>query len=161
MRIDPCLIDQPLEHIDLSIFDRGYSYADDEGIWYEVYVTNKIKSWFPNSNVLYSDEGNGLLSKFADVLICHFEEDNQITFFVPSDEKIFGLMGLTKLLNDYKNHINQCSRCHINLTKFEIELNTSLPINKPICIRCEREMQREIIKKLSESTAEDLNFYDT
>ena len=37
MRIDPCLIDLPLEHIDPSIFERGYSYADDEGIWYEVF----------------------------------------------------------------------------------------------------------------------------
>ena len=100
MRIDPCLIDLPLEHIDPSIFERGYSYADDEGIWYEVYVTNQIKSCFPNSDVLYNDEGNGLLSKFSDVLIYHFEEDNQITFFVPSDEKIFDLMGLTKLLNN-------------------------------------------------------------
>ena len=49
----------------------------------------------------------------------------------------------------------------MNLTKFEIELNTSLPINKSICIRCERDTQKEIIKKLSESTAEDLDIYDT
>ena len=53
-----------------------------------------------------------------------------------------------------------CSECSTQLSKFEIELNTQFPIGKLYCEFCQSKKERETIKKLSKSIADDLDFYD-
>ena len=53
-----------------------------------------------------------------------------------------------------------CSECNTALNDFEIELNTLYPIGKLYCEFCQNKKEREIIKKLANSVAEDLDFYD-
>ena len=53
-----------------------------------------------------------------------------------------------------------CSECSVQLSKFEIELNVKYPIGKLYCEFCQSKKEREIIKKLSKSFNEDLDFYD-
>ena len=53
-----------------------------------------------------------------------------------------------------------CSNCSNQLTKFEIELNTLYPVGKLFCEICQKKHEREIIKKLSQSIADDLDIYD-
>ena len=53
-----------------------------------------------------------------------------------------------------------CSECNTALNDFEIELNTLYPIGKLYCEFCQNKKEREIIKKLAKSVAEDLDFYD-
>ena len=53
-----------------------------------------------------------------------------------------------------------CSECSIELSKFEIQLNEQFPIGKLYCSFCQSKKEREIIKKLIESEAETLDFYD-
>ena len=53
-----------------------------------------------------------------------------------------------------------CSECSIQLSKFEIKLNTQYPIGKLYCEFCQSKKEREIIKDLAKSVAEELDFYD-
>ena len=53
-----------------------------------------------------------------------------------------------------------CSECSTQLSKFEIELNKQFPIGKLYCEFCQNKKERKIIKKLSKSVADDLDFYD-
>ena len=53
-----------------------------------------------------------------------------------------------------------CSECNTALNDFEIELNTLYPIGKLYCEFCQSKKEREIIKKLCKSVADDLDFYD-
>ena len=43
-----------------------------------------------------------------------------------------------------------CSECSVQLSKFEIELNTLYPIGKLYCEFCQNKKEREIIKKIVE-----------
>ena len=43
-----------------------------------------------------------------------------------------------------------CSECSVQLSKFEIELNTKYPIGKLYCEFCQNKKEREIIKKIVE-----------
>ena len=53
-----------------------------------------------------------------------------------------------------------CSECSTQLSKFEMQLNEQFPIGKLYCQFCQSKKEREIIKKLSKSVAEALDFYD-
>ena len=53
-----------------------------------------------------------------------------------------------------------CSECSTQLSKFEIELNTLYPVGKLFCEICQKKHEREIIKKLSKSIADDLDIYN-
>ena len=53
-----------------------------------------------------------------------------------------------------------CSECSIQLSKFEIQLNREFPIGKLYCEFCQSKHEREIIKKLAEDFAKELDFYD-
>ena len=52
-----------------------------------------------------------------------------------------------------------CSECNIQLNKFEIELNELYPGGKLYCEFCQNKHEREIIKKMSEDFANELDFY--
>ena len=53
-----------------------------------------------------------------------------------------------------------CSECSVQLSKFEIELNTKFPIGKLYCEFCQSKKERKIIKKLAEDVSNDLYFYN-
>ena len=53
-----------------------------------------------------------------------------------------------------------CSECSIQLSKFEIELNELYLVGKLYCEFCQSKHEREIIKKLAEYFAKELDFYD-
>jgi len=53
-----------------------------------------------------------------------------------------------------------CSECSVQLSKFEIELNTQYPIGKLYCEFCQSKKERKIIKKLAEDVSNDLYFYN-
>ena len=53
-----------------------------------------------------------------------------------------------------------CSECSTQLSKFEIELNELYPVGKLYCEFCQNKHEREIIKDLAKSVAEELDFYD-
>ena len=53
-----------------------------------------------------------------------------------------------------------CSKCSNQLTEFEIELNTLYPVGRLYCEFCQNKHEKEIIKKLSKSIADDLDIYD-
>ena len=52
-----------------------------------------------------------------------------------------------------------CSECSTQLSNWEVELNNKYPIGKLYCEFCQNKKEREIIKKLAKSVAEDLDFY--
>jgi hypothetical protein len=43
-----------------------------------------------------------------------------------------------------------CAECSVQLSKWEIELNTKFPIGKLYCEFCQSKKEREIIKKIVE-----------
>ena len=53
-----------------------------------------------------------------------------------------------------------CSECSMQLSKFEIELNELYPVGKLYCEFCQSKHEREIIKKLAEDFANELDFYN-
>ena len=53
-----------------------------------------------------------------------------------------------------------CSECSVQLSKFEIELNTLYPIGKLYCEFCQSKKERKIIKKLAEDVSNDIYFYN-
>ena len=53
-----------------------------------------------------------------------------------------------------------CSECSIQLSKFEIDLNEQFPMGKLHCSFCQSKKEREIIKKMAEDFANELDFYD-
>lgn len=52
-----------------------------------------------------------------------------------------------------------CSECNIQLSKFELGLNTLYPIGKLYCENCKITHEKKILKKLTESLT-DLSIYD-
>ena len=52
-----------------------------------------------------------------------------------------------------------CSECSVQLSKWEVELNSLLPIGKLYCEFCQTKKEREIIKQLADSEADMHNDY--
>ena len=72
----------------------GYNH----GVWYEMYVNDLIKSENANIDEDIENEDLGLknsLEGFHALLLDHYEEHSQITFFVPNDEKEFTFNEMT------------------------------------------------------------------
>jgi len=88
-------LERPLKNIDPFVWDRGYYAEQEEGVWYEVYVKDHIKQQIPLINL--DDPGWSQLSNFKLLLLDHYFEDQQITFFVPKGEGEATLAGLTLL----------------------------------------------------------------
>ena len=82
--INPDLISEPLENLNSTVWDRGYVKETDDGIWYEVYVTDNIKQNVPKIDL--NNQKLKIIKTFHDLLIDHYENDNQITFFAPINE---------------------------------------------------------------------------
>ena len=94
-------ISNPLSFLDKdeSVWDRGYYCKTEGGCWYELYVTDYVKKLFPS---LYEEKANkNVLASpfigFKGLLLDHYEESNQITFFDSEDEKNWGYDHLTEI----------------------------------------------------------------
>tara|TARA_S200000501_G_C20284078_1_gene508554 strand:- start:166 stop:489 length:324 start_codon:yes stop_codon:yes gene_type:complete len=85
-------IETPIENLETSIWDRGYYCDTDEGVWYELYFNDEQKKHYPteldlqqtlDENFKYGKNTVG----FKGLLLFHFEDENQITFFVSHSEE--------------------------------------------------------------------------
>ena len=85
--INPDGISKSIENLSTDVWDRGYYLETNEGIWYEVYVNDQIKKG--------CDE---IFDYFHDIMLDHYEDNNQITFFVPNNETQYTLDKLTDIL---------------------------------------------------------------
>ena len=95
--INPDGISNPLENLTEHVWDRGYYLETDDGYWYEVYVNDEIKKYYPTID-LKDEEQKETFGNFHDMMLDHYESDNQITFFVPNDEDQYTLDELTDIL---------------------------------------------------------------
>ena len=83
--VNPDGISNKIE-LNSQVFDRGYSCHTDDGVWYEVYVNETIKNYYPKID-LSDEEDKEKFGTFHDLMLDHYESDNQITFFVPNEEE--------------------------------------------------------------------------
>jgi len=94
--INPDGISEEVLTLNNIVFDRGYCCETDEGTWWEVYVTDKIKKGYP---INLSDEDHKETFKgFHDLMVDHYESDGQITFFEPYEEEVYTINELTEIL---------------------------------------------------------------
>jgi hypothetical protein len=95
--VNPDGISETLENLTPDVWDRGYYLETDDGIWYEVYVNDQIKKYYPKID-LEDEEQKETFGKFHDIMLDHYKDDNQITFFVPNNETQYTLDELTDIL---------------------------------------------------------------
>ena len=85
-------IEAPIENLEISVWDRGYYCDTDKGVWYELYLNDEQKKYYPteldlqetlNENFKYGKNTKG----FKGLLLFHYEDENQITFFVSCNEE--------------------------------------------------------------------------
>ena len=95
--INPDFISDQLDNLNSHVWDRGYYKETDDGIWYEVFVNDQIKKYYPKID-LNDEEQKETFGKFDSIILDHYESDNQITFFVPIGENTYTLNELTDIL---------------------------------------------------------------
>ena len=95
--VNPDGISETLENLTPDVWNRGYYLETDDGIWYEVYVNDQIKKYYPKID-LEDEEQKETFGKFHDIMLDHYKDDNQITFFVPNNEIQYTLDELTDIL---------------------------------------------------------------
>ena len=96
--INPDFISDQLDNLNSHVWDRGYYKETDDGTWYEVYVNDQIKKYYPKIDIKNNEEDKETFGKFSDIFFDHYESDNQITFFVAKDEEQYTLDELTDIL---------------------------------------------------------------
>ena len=92
-------IETPLDNLEPSVWDRGYYCETDEGVWYELYVNETVKTGYPSiaedfeniDSISYNFRG------FHGLWLGDYEENSQITFFVPNEEKSFTFGEMTDI----------------------------------------------------------------
>ena len=92
-------IETPLGNLEPSVWDRGYYCETDEGVWYELYVNETVKTDYPAiaedfeniDSISYNFRG------FHGLWLRDYEENSQITFFVPNEEKSFTFDEMTDI----------------------------------------------------------------
>ena len=87
-----------IEEMDVDDKFREVYKETEDGIWYEVYVNDQIKKYYPKIDIKNNDEDKETFGKFSDIFFDHYEADNQITFFEANDEKEYTLDELTDIL---------------------------------------------------------------
>ena len=96
--INPDGISDILDNLTPDVWDRGYYCETDDGIWYEVYGNETIKESYQKIDLINDEIDKETFGGFHDMMLEHYESDNQITFFVPKDEKQYTLDELTDIL---------------------------------------------------------------
>lgn len=101
-------ISNPLSFLDQdeSVWDRGYYCKVEGGCWYELYVTDNVKKLFPS---LYEENANKKVVVspfigFKGLLLDHYEESDQITFFESDNAKKLGYSHLTDVFLQFLRH---------------------------------------------------------
>ena len=95
--INPDFISDVLENLNSKIWDRGYFKETEEGVWYEMYVNKDVKKKLPKINI--NKESSKLFSNLKDIIIDHYHDDNQITFFQPKNENKYTFVYLENLFS--------------------------------------------------------------
>jgi len=94
--INPDGISEEVFVLNDLVWDRGYCCETDEGTWWEVYVTDKIKKGYPID--LSSEDDKETFKGFQDLNLDHYESDGQITFFESYEEEVYTINELTDIL---------------------------------------------------------------
>ena len=94
--INPDGISEEVHTLNELVFDRGYCCETDEGTWWEVFVTDKIKKGYPID--LSNEEDKETFKGFQDLNVDHYKSDGQITFFESYDELTYTINELTEIL---------------------------------------------------------------
>ncbi len=83
------------EEINLNelVWDRGYIKVTKEGSWYNLFVTEQIKGYYPNEK-----EALAALNDFYELDLSMYEEYNQINFFVPDVDRTNNVEEMTDIL---------------------------------------------------------------
>lgn len=81
---------------DDQVWEKGYFCTTDDGTWFEVYVNDEIKEYYPSID-LDDEDQTETFEGFHDLDLSNFEEYNQITFFVPKNEEVYTLEYLTEI----------------------------------------------------------------
>ena len=83
------------EEINLNelVWDRGYCKVTEEGSWYNLFVTEQIKGYYPNKK-----EALAALNDFYELDLSMYEEYNQINFFVPDVDRTYNVEEMTDIL---------------------------------------------------------------
>ncbi len=83
------------EEINLNelVWDRGYIKVTEEGSWYNLFVTEQIKGYYPNEK-----EALAALNDFYELDLSMYEEYNQINFFVPDVDRTNNVEEMTDIL---------------------------------------------------------------
>ena len=82
-----------------TVWNRGYYCETDQGVWYELYVNETVKSDYPTieedfnniDSISYNFRG------FHGLWLGDYEENSQITFFVPNEEGAFTFDEMTDI----------------------------------------------------------------
>ena len=92
-------ISDELKNLTTDVWDRGYYLETNEGIWYEVYVNNEIKSNFPSigSDFKNEDSLDYNFRGFISLIQGNYNDYNQITFFVFFGEEKWNLDEMTDI----------------------------------------------------------------
>lgn len=89
-----------------NLWDRGYYFETKDGTWYEMYANETLKQQYEDLydnglEYLKSEEGIenfGEIGNFNSIMLEHWKEDNQITFFVPTDEDYYTFSEMEEIL---------------------------------------------------------------
>lgn len=103
MPVNPGEIDKPIAGLHDGLWDRGYYKEVQGGIWYEMYAAESRKPWNPdNLHIDAVDEDGeycwGSLRLFHGMMLDHYADYGQLTFFVPDDETHYTLDELSEEL---------------------------------------------------------------
>ena len=83
------------EELDLNelVWDRGYYEVAEKGTWYNLFVTEQMKGYYPNKKDILA-----ALNNFYELDLSMYEEYNQINFFVPKGHTTYDLDEMTDIL---------------------------------------------------------------
>jgi hypothetical protein len=92
-------ISNELKVFEESVWDRGYYLEIENGIWYEMYVNETVKSYYPTIEEDFNniDSISYNFRSFKGLWLGNYEDSSQITFFVPKDENEFTLNEMTNI----------------------------------------------------------------
>ena len=91
----PDEIDEQIDDLDDEVWDRGYKCQTADGVWYEVFVNDTIKSILPDINT-ENEPYDAIFSGYKGLMLDFYEDYGQITFFVPNGESEKTLEALTE-----------------------------------------------------------------